>query len=92
MLSCVQLCLTIWTAAHQAPWSTEGSKQEYWSALPFLSTGIDPGVKPIPPVSPALAGGSQFCSAEEYSFQDTQKQIFTLSLVHTLFYNIHLLI
>ena len=31
-------CLTLatpWTVAHQAPLSTEFSKQEYWSGLPF---------------------------------------------------------
>ena len=33
----VQLCATPWTAAHQAPLSTEFSRQEYWSGLPFPS-------------------------------------------------------
>ena len=33
----VQLCATSWTAAHQAPLSTEFSRQEYWSGLPFPS-------------------------------------------------------
>ena len=33
----VQLCATLWTAAHQAPPSTGFSKQEYWSRLPFPS-------------------------------------------------------
>ena len=35
--SCVQLCPTLWTAAHQAPLSTGFSRQEYWSGLPFPS-------------------------------------------------------
>ena len=35
--SCVRLCVTIWTAAHQAPLSTGFSRQEYWSGLPFPS-------------------------------------------------------
>ena len=35
-LSRVQLCVTPWAAAHQAPLSTEFSKQEFWSGLPFL--------------------------------------------------------
>ena len=35
--SCVQLCATPETAAHQAPLSLGFSRQEYWSALPFLS-------------------------------------------------------
>ena len=29
--------VTLWTVAHQAPWSMEFSRQEYWSGLPFLS-------------------------------------------------------
>ena len=33
----VQLCVTPWTAAHQAPLSTGFSRQEYWSGLPFPS-------------------------------------------------------
>ena len=35
--SCVWLCATPWTAAHQAPPSTEFSRQEYWSGLPLPS-------------------------------------------------------
>ena len=35
----VQLCATLWTAAHQAPLSTGFSRQEYWSGLPFPSPG-----------------------------------------------------
>ena len=35
--SCVRLCETLWTAAHQAPLSTGFSRQEYWSGLPFPS-------------------------------------------------------
>ena len=33
----VELCVTPWTAAHQAPPSTGVSRQEYWSGLPFPS-------------------------------------------------------
>ena len=33
----VQLFVTPWTVAHQAPLSMEFSRQEYWSGLPFLS-------------------------------------------------------
>ena len=33
----VWLCVTLWTAAHQAPLSTGFSRQEYWSGLPFPS-------------------------------------------------------
>ena len=38
LLSCfshVQLCATLWTAAHQAPLSTGFCRQEYWNGLPF---------------------------------------------------------
>ena len=35
------------------------SRQEYWSGLPCppLGTLSDPGIKLVPPASPALAGG-----------------------------------
>ena len=35
--SCVQLCVTQWTAAHRAPPSTGFSRQEHWSGLPLPS-------------------------------------------------------
>ena len=35
--SCVRLCATPGTAAHQAPLSLGFSRQEYWSGLPFPS-------------------------------------------------------
>ena len=40
LLSCfnhVRLCVTLWTAAHQAPLFTGLSRQEYWTVLPFPS-------------------------------------------------------
>ena len=37
-LSSVQLFVTPWTVAHQAPLSMGFSRQESWSALPFPST------------------------------------------------------
>ena len=40
VLSRAQLCATLWTAAHQAPLSTESSRQEYWSGLPCSPPGI----------------------------------------------------
>ena len=33
----VQLCVTLWTAAHQAPLYLGFSRQEHWSGLPFPS-------------------------------------------------------
>ena len=52
-LSCVQLLVTPWTAAYQAPPSMGFSRQECWSGWPLPSPGDlpDPGIKPR---SPAL--------------------------------------
>ena len=54
-----QSCLTVatlWTVARQAPLSTEFSRQEYQSGLPFASPGDlpDPGIEPT---STSLSGG-----------------------------------
>ena len=59
LFSCVQLFVTAWTAAHQAPLSVKFPRQEYWSRLPFLTPGDlpDPEINPLSPVFPALAGG-----------------------------------
>ena len=52
-LSRVQLFVTPWTVAHQAPPSVRFSRHGYWSGLPFPSPGDlpDPGIEPR---SPAL--------------------------------------
>ena len=57
-LSRVQLLVTPWTVARQAPLSMRVPRQEYWSGLPFPSPGDlpEPGIKPESPISPALAG------------------------------------
>ena len=39
VLGYVQLYATAWTSALQAPLSTEFSRQEYWSGLPFPPPG-----------------------------------------------------
>ena len=51
----VQLFVTLWTVAHQAPLSTGFSRQEYLSGLPYPPPGRlpDPGIEPA---SAALAG------------------------------------
>ena len=56
-LSHVQLFVTPWTIACQAPLSTGFSRQEYWSGLPFPSPGelLNPGIKTG---SPALQADS----------------------------------
>ena len=53
LLSPVRLFGTLWTVAYQAPPSMEFSRMEYWSGLPFPSSGDlpDPGIEPR---SPAL--------------------------------------
>ena len=50
-LSRVQLFVTLWIVAHQAPLSMGFSRQEYWSGLPFPSPGDlpDPGIEPGSP-------------------------------------------
>ena len=47
-LSRIQLFVTLWTVAYQAPPSMEFSRQEYWSGLPFPFPGDlpDPGLEP----------------------------------------------
>ena len=57
--SCVRLFATPWTVAHQAPLSMGFPRQEYWSGVPFPPPGdlSNPGVEPVFPASPALAGG-----------------------------------
>ena len=56
-LSHVQLFVTPWTVAHQAPPSMGLFRQEYWSGLPFPSPGDlpDPGIEPRPPALQADA-------------------------------------
>ena len=48
VFSRVQLFVTLWTVAHQAPLSMEFFRQEYWSELPFPPPGnlLDPGIEP----------------------------------------------
>ena len=54
--SCVQLFVTPWTVAHQAPLTMGFSRQGYWSGLPCPPPGNlpDPGIKPGCPVLPLL--------------------------------------
>ena len=56
-LSSVQLFVTPWTVAYQAPPSMGFSRQEYRSGLPFPSPGDlpDPGIEPGSPAFQADA-------------------------------------
>ena len=57
-----------WTVVRQAPLSMEFPGQEYWSGLPLPISGdlLDPGIKLVSLVSPALAGGFFTTSATWY--------------------------
>ena len=59
LLNRVQLFVTPWAVAHQAPMSVEFSRQEYWSGLLCPPPGDlpDPGIEPSSLMYPALAGG-----------------------------------
>ena len=54
MLSLVQLFVTLWAVAHQAPLSMEFSRQEYWNGLSFPPSGDLPnsGLNPSSLASP----------------------------------------
>ena len=71
-LSCVQLFVTPWTIANQAPLSMGFSKEEYWSGLPFPSPGYlpDPGIEPR---SPSLQADA-LPSAIQEAIQETLVQ------------------
>ena len=58
VLSCVRHFATPWTVAHQAPLSMGFPRQEHWSRLPIPAPGDlpHPGIQPLSPESPALAG------------------------------------
>ena len=53
LLSCVRLFAIPWTVADQAPSFMEFFRQDYWSGLPFPSSG-DPPNQGIEPRSPTL--------------------------------------
>ena len=57
-VSCVQFFAISWTVVHQGTLSMEFSRQEYWSGLPFSTSGAlsNPGIEPASLASPALAG------------------------------------
>ena len=78
LLSCfshVRLCATLWTVAHQAPWSMRFSRQEYWSGLSVSSSRCfsqpNPGIKSE---SPALAGGF-FTTSTTWEVVSTARKI-----------------
>ena len=52
--------VTLWTVVYQAPLFVGFPRQEYWGALPCPPPGNlpNPGMQPVPLMSPALVGGS----------------------------------
>ena len=56
--SCIQLCVTLWTAACQASLSVGFSRHEYWGGMPYPPPGElpRPEIKPASLMSPILAG------------------------------------
>ena len=59
LLSCVRFHVTPWTTVHQASLSVGFSRQEHWIGLqcPLPGDLPKPGIEPVSPVCPALAGG-----------------------------------
>ena len=75
--------VTPWTVARQAPLSRRFPRQEYWSGLPFPPQGDlpDPGIKPMPPGSPELAG--KFFTTEPPGKPYTHVHTHTHTQTHT---------
>ena len=87
LLSHVQLFITSWTVAHQAPPCMGFSRQEYWSGLPYPSTGAlpDPGIEPR---SPALQADALTCEPPGILHDNMLIQIFaTIFSTITLLYS-----
>ena len=82
--------MTPWTVARQVPLSTEFSRQEYWSGLPFPSPGDlpDPGTEPQ---SPALQAhsllseppGKPTIQYATFKFQSKENFVFGIHLAST---------
>ena len=76
-LSCVQLFVTPWTEAYQAPRSMGFSRQEYWSGLPFPSPGDlpNPGIEPS---SPALQTDALLSEPLEKPVAESEEELRSL--------------
>ena len=82
ILSHVQLFVTPWTAAHQAPLSMELFRQEDWSGLPFPSPGdlSNPGIELRSPALQADSLPTELWGYCIYSIQLTSVTEFTTML------------
>ena len=69
--------MTLWTIAHQGPLPQGFSRQEYWSGLPCPPPGDlpDPGIEPVPIMSPALAGRFFTTSATWEACENSEKSV-----------------
>ena len=89
IFSHVQLFVTLWTVAHQAPLSIGFPRQEYWSGLPFPTLGDlpNPGIEPTSPMSPVLQADSSPLSHQGCPKEDkflTKKSSFKTNHLKTL--------
>ena len=99
-LSLVQLFVTPWTLAHQAPLFMAFPRQKYWSGLPFSPQG-DLSNLEIKPEFPVMAGDSLLLSHREALKWIIQRQCFyyffqfrkfSLNLTYSSSYHLFLLI
>ena len=74
---------TLWTVAHQAPYSMGFSRQEYWSGLPCPPPGDlpNPGIEPASLMSPELAGGFFTSSATWEAILSREEELKALDFV-----------
>ena len=82
----VQLFVTPWTVAHQAPLSMGFFRQEYWGEYPFPPPGNlpDSEIEPVSLTSPALAGGFFTTWEALYDAQGNANTTARLKLAHRL--------
>ena len=94
--SCVRLFVNPWTVAHQAPLSMGFSRQEYWSRLPFSSSGDLPKIEPaslcllhwqvcsLPLAPPGKAWGTIKVEKKNYQLK-CSKHLFSLHYHYGIF-------
>ena len=93
MLTHVQLFVTPWTIAYQAPLSIESSRQEYWSGLLFPPPWdlSNPGIGPLSLLSPELVG--EFFTTAPLVYINTicsVLDVYNIFLLLKYKYNVHM--